>query len=236
MLHQFSIRVRRGRKLGVLGKTRKPRRISFPRFSTPGFPFCSIPKTENSELKTSEFSLRFTRTTIFLLNCVTSRILIKLRVFQHRDFVFALYPKQKNRRWKTSEFDLIITFLSVVQNGKLGVGKPQSLIKVPHSLIKIPQRKSPRFSSPSSRFWLQCKMENSEGKTSEKYSPGFPRFLRTPSFRPHHQSSVLSGSSFLSFSACLIAQFGSWLMTYSIAREASELFLETKHYLKLRIC
>ena len=35
-------------------KTRKPRRISFPRFSTPSFPFCTIPKTENSEMKTSE--------------------------------------------------------------------------------------------------------------------------------------------------------------------------------------
>ena len=39
-------------------KIRKPRRISFPRFSTPSVPFCTIPKTENSELKTSEFSLR----------------------------------------------------------------------------------------------------------------------------------------------------------------------------------
>ena len=79
-------------------------------------------------------------------------------------------------------------------------------------------------------------MENSEGKTSEKYSPRFLRFLRTPSFRPHHPSSVLSGSSFLSFSACLIAKFGSWSMTYSIAREASELCLETKHYLESWIC
>ena len=35
-------------------KTRKPRRISFPRFSTPSFPFCTIPKTEKSKLKTSE--------------------------------------------------------------------------------------------------------------------------------------------------------------------------------------
>ena len=28
-------------------------------------------------------------------------------------------------------------------------------------------------------------MENSERKTSEKYSPRFLRFPRTPSFRPH---------------------------------------------------
>ena len=39
-------------------KTRKPRRISFLRFFTPSFSFGTIPKTENSELKTSEFSLR----------------------------------------------------------------------------------------------------------------------------------------------------------------------------------
>ena len=135
-------------------------------------------------------------------------------------------------------FDLIITVLSVVQNGKLGVGKPRRLIKVPPSLIKIPQRKSAKFSSSNSRFWLpgfgysaKCKR-----KTSEKYSLKFPRFLRTLSFRPYHPSSVLSGSSFLSFSACLIAKFGSWLMTYSIAREASELCPETKHYLTSRIC
>ena len=36
----------------------------------------------------------------------------------------------------TSEFSV----LNVVQNGKLGVGKPRSLIKVPQSLIKIPQK------------------------------------------------------------------------------------------------
>ena len=95
------------------------------------------------------FSKVYPNNDFFLLNCVTSRILIKLR-----GFVFALYPKPKTRRWKTSEFDLIITVLSVVQNGKLGVGKPRRLIKVPQSLIKIPQRKSARFSSPSSRFWL----------------------------------------------------------------------------------
>ena len=35
-------------------KTRKPRRISFLRFSTPSFPFCTMTKTENSEMKTSE--------------------------------------------------------------------------------------------------------------------------------------------------------------------------------------
>ena len=46
--------------------------------------------------------------------------------------------------------------------------KTSGLIKVPQSSIKMPQRKSLRFSSPSFRFWVWCKMENSEGKTSEK--------------------------------------------------------------------
>ena len=178
------------------------------------------------------FSKVYPNNDFFLLNCVTSRFLIKLR-----GLGFALYPKTKTRRWKTSEFHVIITVLSAVQNGKLRVGKPRSLIKVPQSMIKIPQRKSPRFSSPSSRFWLWCKMENSEEKTSEKYCLRFPRFLRTLSFRPHHPSSVLSGSSFLPFSACLIAKFGSWLMTYSIAREANEFNMSRNITLsQVRIC
>ena len=62
-------------------------------------------------------------------------------VFQFRLFHFALHSKQKTRSWKTSEFsptpsDQTLRFsmcefsvLSVVQNGKLGVGKPRSLIK-----------------------------------------------------------------------------------------------------------
>ena len=96
--------LRRGRKLRVLGKLGNLRESVYR--GSPSFPFCTIPKTENSELKTSEFSLRhynqltprfsnsefsilhytqteyselktsevslsFTRTTIFLLNCVT---------------------------------------------------------------------------------------------------------------------------------------------------------------------
>ena len=51
-----------------------------------------------------------------------------------------------------------------------------------------------------------------------------------------HPISVLSGLGFLSFSACLIPKFGSLLMIYSIAPVASDLCLETKHYLMSRIC
>ena len=64
---EINVLARRGRKLGVLGKLGKlgesvfQERIKplfspgFPRFSTPRFPFCIIPKTENSELKILEF-------------------------------------------------------------------------------------------------------------------------------------------------------------------------------------
>ena len=168
-------------------KTRKPRRISFPRFSTPSFPFCTIPKTENSEtktsecclkpfyqtpsfpfctipktekseLETSEFSLRFTRTAIFFY------YLIKLRGFPTPSFPFFTTLKKENSEMENpgvwsdgvgensevfiSEFSV----LSVVRNGKVGVGKPRSLTKVPQSLMKIPQSKSPRFSTPTFPF------------------------------------------------------------------------------------
>ena len=88
-------------------KTRKPRRISFPRFSTPSFPFCTLPKTENSEMKTSEcsfkpfyqtpsfsnseFSLRFTRTAIFF-----NYLIIKLRSFPTPSFPFCTTLKTEN--------------------------------------------------------------------------------------------------------------------------------------------
>ena len=56
----------RDNRLNVLGGTtgwvrsktrssRKSQRIFFRGFSTPSFPFCTISKTENSEMKTSEF-------------------------------------------------------------------------------------------------------------------------------------------------------------------------------------
>ena len=184
-------------------KTRSSRRISFPRFSTPSFPFCSIPKTENSELKTSEFY----RTTIFFT---------KLCNFTHFDqtprFRFCAIPQTENSEMKTPEFDPIIAVLSAVQNGKLGVGKPRSLIKVP---LQFDQNTSEKISDVFiSEFSVLAMVQNGNlgGENLGKYSLRFPRFLRTPSFRPHHPSSVFSGSSFLSFSACLIAKFGSWLM------------------------
>ena len=114
--------------------SRKTRRISFPRFSTPSFPFCTIPKSKKSELKTSEICSE-----VVLSN---SEVLwSNSEVFQLRLFHFALHSKRKTQRWKTSEFSPTpsdqtprfsisdFSVLSVVQSGKLGVGKPRSLIK-----------------------------------------------------------------------------------------------------------
>ena len=67
---------------------------------------CSIPKTENSKLKTSEFSLRFTRTRISFT---------KLCNFTHFDQT-------------PSFFNSEVSFLRYTPNRKLGDGKPQSLI------------------------------------------------------------------------------------------------------------
>ena len=106
-------------------KTRKPRRISFPRFFTPSFPFGTIPKTENSELKTSEFSLRhFGRTRRFsnselsiLHNAQNGKlgvenfgvfplgIMIKVRGFPTPCFPFCTVLKTGSSELKTWEFD-----------------------------------------------------------------------------------------------------------------------------------
>ena len=154
--------------------------------------------------------------------------------FQLRGFVFALYPKPKTQRWKTSEFDLIHHRFECSAKWKTRSWKTS---KVGQSTSEFDQNTSEKICEVFiSEFSVLAIVQNRKGKPRKKYSPRFPRFLRTPSFRPYHPCSVLSGSSFLSFSACLIATFSSWLMTYSIAREASELCPETKHYLKSRIC
>ena len=92
-------------------------RISFPRFFTPSFPFCTIPKTENSELKTLEFS---------------QGTLIKLGAFPTRSFPFCTILKTENSELKTSQFSLRhynhskvfqlrVFHFSLYSNGKLGV-------------------------------------------------------------------------------------------------------------------
>ena len=99
-------------------KTQKPHRISFPRLSTSGFLFCTIPKTVNSELKTSELSLRH---------------FDKVRAFPTPSFPFFTILKTQNPELKTSEFSLRhydqtprissseLSILHYAQKRKLGV-------------------------------------------------------------------------------------------------------------------
>ena len=82
----------RGRKLGVLAKLGNLGESVFLDFSTLSFPFCTIPKTENSEFKTS--SRHFDQTPRFS----------KSEVFQLQAFHFALYSKRKIRSWKPRIF------------------------------------------------------------------------------------------------------------------------------------
>ena len=118
----------------------------FPRFSTPSFPFCTIPKTENSEMKTSECCL-FTKLRVFHFalypkrktwrwkpRSALSSIFTKLRVFPIPSFPFCTIPKTENLEMKTSEYSFKpfyqtpsfsnseFSILRYTQNGKLGVG------------------------------------------------------------------------------------------------------------------
>ena len=90
----------------------------FPRFSTPSFPFCTIPKTENSEMKASECCFKpFYQTPSFAnsefsilhytqngklgdenLGVLFQAFLLNSEFFQFRVFHFALYPKRKTWR------------------------------------------------------------------------------------------------------------------------------------------
>ena len=115
-------------------KTLKPQRISCPRFSTPSFPFCTIAKTKKLELKTSEICFE-------VVSSNSEVLWSNSEVFQFQLFHFALHLKTENSEMKTSEFSPMpsgqtlrssiseFSVLSVVQNGKLRVGKPWSLIK-----------------------------------------------------------------------------------------------------------
>ena len=74
----------------------------FFRYSSPSFPFCTIPKTENSELKTSEFSLRH-----------FDQI---LRFFNSEFLILHYMHYDQTPRFSNSEFSI----LHYIQNQKLG--------------------------------------------------------------------------------------------------------------------
>ena len=179
--------------LGVLFQAFLPNMLRV--FPTPSFPFCTIPKTENSEMKTSECSFKpfyqtpsFSNSEFSILHYTQNEKLgvgnlgVFSKVYQNSDFFKLL---NQTPRFSNSEFSI----LRYTQNGKLGDGKPRSLIrrrwrklrgfhfrvfrfecsakwksrswktprsltKVPQSLMKLPQSKSPRFSTPTFRFWV----------------------------------------------------------------------------------
>ena len=107
-------------------------------YSPPSFPFCTIPKTENSEMKTSE-----------IFSEVFSSNSDQTRGFPTPSFPFCTTLKTENSEMKTSEFSLrpfdqtqrfsISEFFglgyTVEQKRNLGVGKTRSLSKL-HSLVK----------------------------------------------------------------------------------------------------
>ena len=79
-------------------KFRKPWRIFFPRYFPPSFPFFTIPKTENSEMKTSGFSLRHFDQTL--------RYFDQTPMFSIFEFsVWGIVQKQNLGVGKNSEFD-----------------------------------------------------------------------------------------------------------------------------------
>ena len=102
--------------------------------------------------------------------------------FSNSEVSFLHYtPNRKLRDGKPLGFHLRVFRFELVQNGKLGAGN----LGVWSKYLKMPQRRTPRFSSPSFRFCVLCKMKNSEWKNLGKILSGFPKFPRTPSFWPH---------------------------------------------------
>ena len=147
-------------------KTWKRRRISFPRFSTPSFPFCTIPKRENSEMKTSECCFKpfyqtpsFSNSEFSILHYTQNGKLgdgnlgVFSKVYQNSD-VFKLL--NQTPRFSNSEFSI----LHYTQNGKLGDGKPRSL-------IRRRWRKLRGFHLRVFRFECSAKWKSRSWKTSE---------------------------------------------------------------------
>ena len=94
--------------------SRKPQRIFSRGFPTPNFPLCTTPKTENFEMKASDFSQRHSDQT---------------PRFSNSEFSILNGTQNKNSKLKTSEFSLwhyevvnsAFSILHHTQNGKLRV-------------------------------------------------------------------------------------------------------------------
>ena len=57
-----------------------------------------------------------------------------------------------------------------MQNGKLGIGKPRSLIKIPQRLIKISQKKIRGFHLQVFGFGYGAEWKTQNEETSKKYT------------------------------------------------------------------
>ena len=112
-------KTRSSRKTRSSQKTRKPRRISFRRFSTPSFPFCTISKTENSEMKTSECCFKpFYQTPSFSNSEFSILHYTQNGKLGDETSECSFKPFYQTPRFSNSEFSI----LHYTQNGKLGVG------------------------------------------------------------------------------------------------------------------
>ena len=82
-------------KLGFLGNLEE---YFFRGFSTPSFPFCTVPKTKNSETQTSEFFLRHFDQTL--------RYFDQAPRFSNSEFSILLYTQNGNFEDENPEFSL----------------------------------------------------------------------------------------------------------------------------------
>ena len=73
--------------------------MSFRGFSIPSFPFCTIPKTENSEMKSLDFSLNHFDQTMSTL--------IKLPRFSSSEFSFCTTLKTENPEFDQNALRLV---------------------------------------------------------------------------------------------------------------------------------
>ena len=89
-----------------------------------------------------------------------------------------------------------------MQNGKLRVGKARSL-------IKVHQKKTPIFSTPSFRFWVWCKTENAELKTLENWFSEVSEFSENSEF----STSPCQNTDRTSILGLFAANFASYQMT-----------------------
>ena len=137
----------RGRKLGVLGKLGTSENQLSEVFNSE-FSFCTFPKTENSEMKTSECSFKpfyqtssFSNSEFSILHYTQNGKLgvgnlgVFSKVCQNSDFLKLL---NQTPRFSNSEFSI----LHYTQNGKLKTSE----------FDQTALEKTPRFSSPSFPF------------------------------------------------------------------------------------